>query len=47
MTGAASAHDRLGARTDITRMTAALHWRPAITVADGIARYLAWLQRQP
>ncbi|MEU6040666.1 hypothetical protein ABZ801_35235 [Actinomadura sp. NPDC047616] len=38
MTGAASAHDPLGGRADITRVTAALHWRPTITVADGTAR---------
>ncbi|WP_405422407.1 hypothetical protein [Streptomyces erythrochromogenes] len=28
-------------------MTAALEWEPAITVAEGVARYVAWLDNTP
>ncbi|MER5648692.1 NAD-dependent epimerase/dehydratase family protein [Streptosporangium sp. NPDC002524] len=41
------AGDPLGGRADITRMTGVLGWQPTIAVADGVTRYLAWLQATP
>lgn len=40
-------HDPLGGRADITRMTRTLDWQPTITVAEGVARYLTWLNATP
>ncbi len=41
------AQDPLGGRADTTRMAGALRWEPQITVAEGIARYVAWLRGLP
>ncbi|MFI6324802.1 NAD-dependent epimerase/dehydratase family protein [Nonomuraea sp. NPDC050556] len=40
-------HDPLGGCADIARMTEVLGWQPAITVADGVDRYLNWLRETP
>ncbi|MFJ3841298.1 NAD-dependent epimerase/dehydratase family protein [Streptomyces sp. NPDC090054] len=39
--------DPLGGTADTSRMTAALDWKPTITVAEGVARYVAWLDNTP
>ncbi|MFJ3973967.1 NAD-dependent epimerase/dehydratase family protein [Streptomyces sp. NPDC090021] len=39
--------DPLGGTAGTARMTAALDWEPRITVAEGVARYVAWLDNAP
>ncbi|MBB5122863.1 NAD-dependent epimerase/dehydratase family protein [Streptomyces eurocidicus] len=39
--------DPLGGYASTRRMETVLGWRPAVTIADGIARYTAWLERTP
>ncbi|MFK0016613.1 NAD-dependent epimerase/dehydratase family protein [Streptomyces sp. NPDC091027] len=39
--------DPLGGTADTARMTAALDWEPRITVEEGVARYVAWLDSTP
>ncbi|MBZ9593525.1 NAD-dependent epimerase/dehydratase family protein [Streptomyces erythrochromogenes] len=39
--------DPLGGTADTARMTASLEWEPRITVAEGVARYVAWLDSTP
>ncbi len=42
-----AAGDPRGGRADTTLMHAALDWAPAVTVADGIARYVEWVDATP
>ncbi|MFC9295727.1 NAD-dependent epimerase/dehydratase family protein [Streptomyces sp. NPDC057011] len=39
--------DPLGGYADTTRMSAALGWEPRISVEQGVARYVAWLDQTP
>lgn len=39
--------DPLGGCADVHRMQSALNWRPTITLQDGVARYMAWLDKTP
>lgn len=39
--------DPLGGYASTRRMEAVLGWRPAVTIAEGVARYAAWLRRTP
>lgn len=39
--------DPLGACADTTRMTEVLDWEPQVGVADGVRRYMQWLERTP
>ncbi|MFA7762413.1 NAD-dependent epimerase/dehydratase family protein [Streptomyces sp. NRRL S-448] len=41
------AGDPLGGTADTARMAAALDWEPRITVTEGVARYVAWLDNTP
>ncbi|MFF4387642.1 NAD-dependent epimerase/dehydratase family protein [Streptomyces sp. NPDC001552] len=41
------AGDPLGGTACTARMTAALDWEPRITVTEGVARYVAWLDNTP
>ncbi|MFD9688407.1 NAD-dependent epimerase/dehydratase family protein [Kitasatospora sp. NPDC059088] len=41
------AQDPLGARADTTRMCQALSWRPAVSVDQGLTRYVDWIKRTP
>ncbi|MFF2618850.1 NAD-dependent epimerase/dehydratase family protein [Kitasatospora sp. NPDC058046] len=42
-----AAGDPLGGRADTALMHTALEWAPAVTVADGIARYVEWVTATP
>ncbi|MFC5148990.1 NAD-dependent epimerase/dehydratase family protein [Streptomyces aureoversilis] len=39
--------DPMGGRADITRMKDLLGWEPAISVEEGVRRYVAWLRTTP
>lgn len=41
------AGDPLGGYASIRRMEAVLSWTPAVTVAEGVERYVQWLRRTP
>lgn len=39
--------DPEGGYASVQRMEALLDWRPSITTAEGVARYVAWLKATP
>ncbi|MEU9254872.1 hypothetical protein AB0D66_23860 [Streptomyces sp. NPDC048270] len=41
------AGDPLGGYASIRRMENILGWKPRVSIADGVARYVAWLHSAP